>query len=144
MACFVVFPGLVVLVIANYYIVRRLMFMRARAGPWILLIAIWILGAAFGIYGGFFLEYQVTPRVRVAGAPVPAVYFFREGPPGDPRYTARGHAPLLFAASNVVIVPAVLAMPFGFIYWVITMDAKSRLEAAPTSNEEEEWFTDPR
>jgi hypothetical protein len=79
----------------------------------------WVAGAALGVWGGFCFEYQASPRLRVFGAPVPAAFFHREGPPGEEQWVSFiTPAPLLFAASNVAILALLAACPVGLAYWL--------------------------
>src|SRR5436309_1041054 len=68
---------------ANYAMVRFLQRRHAAIGWWVLLIAVWAAGMALGVYGGFFFEYHASPKLRVFGAPVPALFLHWEGPPGQ-------------------------------------------------------------
>jgi hypothetical protein len=105
MGCLLIPALLALLVLADAAIVRMLQQRQARAGWWAGLSAAWLAGAVLGAWGGFFFEYQLSPRLRVLGAPVPTAFFHREGPPGEEQWVDfLTPAPLLFAASNVALL----------------------------------------
>src|SRR4051794_19721681 len=101
MGCLLI-PALIgLLALADAVIVRMLRQRGAGVGWWSALSAAWLAGAALGVWGGFFFEYQPSPRLRVFGAPVPAAFFHWEGPPGEEQWVDFvTPAPALFAASN--------------------------------------------
>ena len=119
MGCVIIPVLLALLATANLMIVRLLQ--RRHAGPawWIPLSVAWMAGAALGLWGGFFFEYQAAPELRVFGAPVPASVSHLEGPPGEQQWV---HfitpAPLVFAGSNVVILALLAAFPVGLVLWL--------------------------
>jgi hypothetical protein len=104
---------------ANAAIVR--LFQRWHAGPvwWAALLIAWLAGALLGVWSGFFFEYQPSPRLRVAGAPVPGAFFHWEGPPGEEQWSDYiTPAPLLFAGSNILILAMLAAVPVGVAFWL--------------------------
>lgn len=104
---------------ANLVAVRLLRSCVAGPGWWASLVLLWIGGAAVGYWGGFFFEYQPSPRLRVLGAPIPAAFLHLEGPPGDEQWIDFiTPAPLLFAGSNVIIVALLLACPLLPAFWL--------------------------
>lgn len=107
---------LVVALLAYVNVVTVRSLRRRRAGPswWAVLVSAWASGAALGVWGGFFFEYQPLPDLRVVGAPIPAAFFHWEGPPGEEQWVDFiTPAPLLFASSNVVIIALLAACPVG-------------------------------
>jgi hypothetical protein len=114
---------------ANIVILR--MFQRRRTGPrwWAALSAAWLFGAALGVWGGFFLEYELSTELRVHGAPVPAAFFHQEGPPGQEQWIDFiSSAPLVCAGSNVVILALLAACPVGWVFWLRRWQAPSGAE----------------
>ena len=119
MGCLIIPIVIALLTAANVLIVRRLQRHHAAREWWISLSIAWLTGAALGIWGGFFFEYQLSPRLRVFGAPVPAAFFHLEGPPGQEVWVDFiTPAPLLFAASNVALLALLAACPLGLAFWV--------------------------
>jgi hypothetical protein len=117
---FLLIIGMVTLLAYLNAVIIRL-FRRWQAGPgwWALLIAAWAVGMALGVAGGFFFEYRPLPELRVAGAPIPAAFSHREGPPGEERWVDFiTPAPLLFAGSNVLILGLLMACPVGLVFWL--------------------------
>jgi hypothetical protein len=103
----------------NLLIIRS--FRRRSVGPgwWTMLIIAWAAGSALGFVGGFFFEYQPSPHLRVAGAPVPGAFFRWEGPPGEEQWVDYiTPAPLLCAGSNVAIIGLLAACPIGLAFWL--------------------------
>jgi hypothetical protein len=105
------FPLLMALLAwADLSVVRMLR--HRHAGPvwWTILTLAWLVGAMLGVLGGFFFEYQPSPRLRVFGAPVPAAFFHWEGPPGGDQWVDYiTPTPIVFAGSNVVILALLAA-----------------------------------
>jgi hypothetical protein len=122
----VILPVLVALLaLTNMAIVRLLRRRQASAGWWAAIGVAWLVGAALGVWGGFFFEYQPEPRLRVFGAPVPAAFFHWEGPPGEEQWIDFvTPAPLLFAGSNVPILALLTACPVGLVFWVWSRRAR--------------------
>jgi hypothetical protein len=119
MGCLFIPVVIALLTAADILIVRRFQRRHAAMGWWIALSIAWGTGTALGIWGGFFFEYQLSPRLRVFGAPVPAAFFHWEGPPGQEDWVDFiTPAPLLFAASNVPILALLAACPIGLAFWV--------------------------
>jgi hypothetical protein len=119
MGCLLIPVALVALALANVVTVRSLRRRQAGAGWWVALAIAWLAGAAVGLWGGFFFEYQPSPRLRVFGAPVPAAFFHWEGPPGEEQWVDFiTPAPLLFAGSNVPIMALLCGCPVGAMFWV--------------------------
>jgi ribose/xylose/arabinose/galactoside ABC-type transport system permease subunit len=107
---------IVLLTWANVAIVRMLRCRHARLRWWVALSVAWLAGAGFGAWSGFFFEYQPLPRLRVFGAPVPAVFFHWEGPPGQEQWIDFiTPAPRLFATSNILILALLAACPIGLV-----------------------------
>jgi ABC-type xylose transport system permease subunit len=77
---------------------------------WAALLGCVIIGFVSGIWFGFCFEYQPSPRLRVAGFPIPAGFFALEGDVdgGDEWTDFPTPAPALFAALNIV--------PFTFLF----------------------------
>ena len=97
--------------------VRSFLARRARPPWWGALAAAWAVGAVVGAWSGFFFEYRPAPNLRVFGAPVPAAFFHREGPPGEEQWVDFiTPAPLLFAGSNVVILALLAASSVGLAF----------------------------
>lgn len=116
-----------VLTWVNIVIVRRFQRQRARFDWWVALALAWLVGAVLGVWGGFFFEYQPSPKLRVIGAPVPAAFLHWEGPPGEERWVDFiTPAPLLFAESNVIILALLSAGPVGVIFWLRRWQAKRK------------------
>ncbi len=118
------------LALANVATVKLLR--RRRAGPgWCAALSVaWLAGAPLGAWGGIFVEYQLSPTLRVFGAPVPHAFFHLEGPPGEERWIDFiTPAPILFAASNVPILALLAACPVGLLFWV--WDWRSRPGGRP-------------
>jgi hypothetical protein len=106
------------LALANAAAVLLLRRRQAGRGWWAALWVAWLAGAALGVWGAFF-EYQLSPRLRAVGAPVPAAFFHLEGPPGEEQWIDFiTPAPLLFAGSNVPILALLAACPVGLLFWV--------------------------
>ncbi|HXG12143.1 MAG TPA: hypothetical protein VNK04_20480 [Gemmataceae bacterium] len=126
MGCLLIPAVIVLLAWANGVIVR--LFQRRHAGPawWTILSIAWLSGAVVGVWGGFFFEYQPSPRLRVLGAPVPAAFLRWEGPPGEERWIDFiTPDPLLFAGSNAVILALLAACPVGAVFWLWGWQARS-------------------
>jgi hypothetical protein len=105
--------------VANVATVRLFRQREAGVGWWVALSSAWLVGAALGVWGGFFFEYQPSPHLRVFGAPVPAGVFHWEGPPGEEQWVDFvTPEPLLFAGSNVPLIALLLACPIGLVFWV--------------------------
>jgi hypothetical protein len=119
MGCLLI-PVLVgLLTLGNVVTVRLFRRREAGVGWWVALATTWFAGTALGVWGGFFFEYQPSPRLRVFGAPVPAAFFHWEGPPGEEqRVDFITPAPLLFAGTNVPIMGLLVACPIGLVFWV--------------------------
>ncbi len=117
MGCLLI-PVLVgLLALANVVTVRLFRRREAGVGWWIALSLAWLAGAALGVWGGFFLEYQPSPRLRVFGAPVPAAFFHWEGPPGEEQWVDFiTPVLLLFAGSNVPIMALLVACLIGLVF----------------------------
>jgi len=116
MGCWLIPAIIGLLAYSNIIIVR--LFNPRLTGPrwWVALVVAWLVGGALGVWSGFFFEYQVSPTLRVAGAPVPAAFFHWEGPPGEERWIDFiTPAPVLFAGSNIVILAMLLP------WWVATL-----------------------
>jgi hypothetical protein len=95
-------------------------FRRRLPGPpwWRALVAAWMAGAGLGVWSGFFFEYRPDPRLRILGAPIPAICFQWEGPSGEERWVDYVTPdPLLFAGSNVVILALLAGCLVGLAYW---------------------------
>jgi len=117
MACLLIPVVVAFLAWANFATVR--MFQARAAGPgwWAMVSLLWAGGVALGIWGGFFFEYQPSSRLRVIGAPVPGAFFHLEGPPGEEQWVDFiTPEPLLFAGSNVLLMPLLLASPIGLVF----------------------------
>jgi hypothetical protein len=111
---------LALLAYGNVVIVRSLRRRRAGTSWWAALIIAWAVGAAMGGYGGFFFEYRPLPDLRVFGAPIPAAFFHREGPPGQEAWIDFvTPVPILFAGSNVGILGLLAAFPIGMMSWLV-------------------------
>jgi hypothetical protein len=120
------------LAIPNAATVRLFRRRQAGAGWWSALAMGWLTGAALGVWSGFFFEYQPSPDVRVAGAPVPTAFFHWEGPPGEEQWIDFiTPAPVLFAGSNIFLLALTAGCPVGLVYW-LALRRKSRL-AFPTA-----------
>lgn len=80
---------------------------------WAILVSCVIVGFCLGVWFGFFFEYQPSPRLRVIGCPVPVVCFVLEtSADGKEQWTDFiTPAPLLFAASNVLLWAFVSVYP---------------------------------
>src|SRR5690349_8162976 len=86
------------LAFGNAMAVRSFLARRAGAPWWVAMAAAWAAGGALGVWSGFFFEYRPVPKLRVAGAPIPAAFFHWEGPPGQEQWVDFiTPAPLLFA-----------------------------------------------
>jgi hypothetical protein len=110
---------------ANVATVQLLRRRAAGARWWLALLVAWLAGAALGVWGGFFFEYQPSPRLRVFGAPVPVGFFHWEGPPGEEQWVDFvPAAPLLLATSNIPIMALLLACPIGLAFWVWSWRAR--------------------
>src|SRR5262249_41716400 len=98
MACLLIPLIVAGLAFANAATVRLLQRRHAGRGWWAALFVAWLAGAVLGGWGCFF-EYQLSPRLRVVGAPVPEVFFLLEGPPGEEQWAdyVTPAAPLLAA-----------------------------------------------
>ena len=119
MGCLLLPLLLVLPALADAAIVRMLRQRQVGAGWWAALSAAWLAGAALGVWSGFFFEYRPSVRLRVLGAPVPAAFLHWEGPPGEEQWVDFiTPAPLLFAASNVVILAFLAGCPVGLVYWL--------------------------
>ena len=119
MGCLFIPAVIALLAFANFAFVRMFHRRRASAGWWVFLSAAWLVGAALGVWAGFFFEYQASPTLRVSGAPVPAAFFHWEGPPGEEGWVDFiTPDPLLFASSNVVILALLAGFPVGLAFWV--------------------------
>ncbi len=119
MGCLLIPLLLALLAVANAATVRRFRRSAANTGWWTALLMAWLVGAALGVWGGFLFEYQPSPRLRVAGAPVPAAFFHLEGPPGEERWVDFvTPSPQFFAGSNVPILAMLAACPVGLVFWV--------------------------
>jgi hypothetical protein len=121
MGCLLI-PALIgLLALADAIIVRMLRQQGAGMVWWSALSAAWLAGAALGVWGGFFFEYQPSPRLRVFGAPVPAAFFHWEGPPGEEQWVDFiTPAPVLFAASNVAILALLTGCLVGVAFWLVS------------------------
>jgi hypothetical protein len=125
MGCLLILVLIAILALANVATVRLLQRRQASAGWWAALSITWLAGAALGVWGGFFFEYQPSPQLRVFGAPVPAGVFHWEGPPGEEQWIDFvTPAPLLFAGSNVPIMALLAACPVGLVFWVWSWRAR--------------------
>src|SRR5438105_5969094 len=102
---------------ANLATVQMLARRHAKARWWISLALAWAIGAAIGVWSGFFFEYQACPTLRVFGFPVPAGFFHWEGPPGQEQWIDYiTPAPMLFAGSNIFIAGTLAACPVGLAF----------------------------
>jgi hypothetical protein len=119
MGCLLIPIVIALLAWANVAIVRLLHRRHGGLVWWVALSIAWLAGAALGVWGGFFFEYQPSPRLRVFGAPVPAAFFHWEGPPGEEQWVDFiTPVPLLIAGSNVVILALLAACPVGLVGWL--------------------------
>ncbi len=87
---------------------------RGIGWPWWSALGICLAaGFALGVWFGFFFEYQPSPRLRILGCPVPVVAFALEkSADGEEHWTDFvTPAPLLFAASNVLLFSFVSIYP---------------------------------
>jgi hypothetical protein len=110
--------------VATVRLIRR---EQARAGWWVALVVAGLVGAGMGVWGGFFFEYQPSPRLRVFGAPVPAAFLHWEGPPGEEDWVDFvTPAPALFAGSNVLLLALLAACPIGLVFWLWRWVAPAR------------------
>lgn len=117
MGCLLIPAAIALLAFADVAIVRMFQRRHAAAWWWVALASAWLVGAALGVWSGFFFEYQATPRLRVFGAPVPAGCFHWEGPPGKEQWVDFiTPAPVLFAASNIVILALLVGCPVGVVF----------------------------
>jgi hypothetical protein len=120
MGCILIPLVIAVLALADVAIVRLLQRRHAGSGWWTALAGAWLVGAGLGIWSGFFVEYQPSPRLRVVGAPVPAAFFHLEGLPGKEQWVDFvTPAPLLFAGSNVILLALVAGCPVGLAFWLV-------------------------
>jgi hypothetical protein len=104
---------------ANVAAIRSLREHRAGARWWYAAAALWAAGALAGVWGGFFAEYQPSPRLRVYGAPVPVGLAVWEGTPGEERWVGFvSSAPHFFAALNVPLVALLAGSVIGPAYWL--------------------------
>jgi hypothetical protein len=119
MAGLLIFLLVCLLALANTTTVLLLRRRQAGRGWWASLWVAWLAGAALGAWSGIFFEYQLSPRLRVFGAPVPHAFFHLEGPPGEEQWIDFiTPTPILFAASNVPILALLAACPVGLLFWV--------------------------
>lgn len=117
MGFLIIFGAIGLLAYLNVATVRSFRRRQAGSGWWTLLTFGWAAGAAVGVMGGFFFEYQPRPELRVVGAPVPVAFFHWEGPPGEERWIDFiTQPPFLFAGSNVVILGLLAACPIGLAF----------------------------
>lgn len=119
----------VLLALANLATVLSLQRWKAGPGWWVALWMAWLIGAAVGVWSGFYFEYQPSPHLRVFGAPVPAVFFqLEEGPAGEEQWIDFiTPAPLLYAGSNVPILTMLTAGPVGILFWVRSRNERRRM-----------------
>jgi len=118
MACVLIPAVFAMLAWANAAAVRALRAHAAPAGWWAALMVLWLAGAAAGVWGGFFAEYQASPTLRVSGAPLPVGAAHREGSPGQEQWVGFvTPAPLLFAAANVPLVGLLAGSIIGPAFW---------------------------
>jgi hypothetical protein len=119
MGFLLIFAAIAPLAFINVVIVRLFQRRQPGTGWWTALTVAWVTGAALGMFGGFFFEYRPSPRLRVFGAPIPAVFLHWEGPSGEEEWVDfLTPAPLLFAGSNVVILGLLAACPIGLVLWL--------------------------
>lgn len=122
----------VFLVWANLTTVRALRSRRAGVVWWAALAVLWAAGAAIGVWGGFFFEYQASPRLRVFGAPLPAGMSQLNGPPGQEVWVGFvTPVPILFAAANVPLVGLFAGSLVGMAFR-LWRGRRARLCPAPT------------
>lgn len=114
-----IFAVAALLTIVNVLAVRSFIARQASVRWWRVMAAAWLVGAVLGVRSGFFFEYQPHPKMRVIGAPIPAVAFQWEGPPGKEQWVDYiMPVPLLFAGSNVVILALLAGCPVGSAFWL--------------------------
>lgn len=119
MGCIFIPVVVLLLAITNVVIVRLFLRRHAGSGWWIVISCGWLVRLAVGVWGGFFFEYQASPRLRVFGAPVPAGFLHLEGPPGEEQWIDYvTPEPLLFAGSNIVIMAMLTSCPIGLVFWI--------------------------
>src|SRR4051794_36401483 len=105
MGCLLIPAAIALLAYLNAVIVRLFRGRDAGSGWWVVLWLTRLAGAVLGCWGGFFFEYQPSPKLRVLGAPVPVVVLHWEGRPGEEQWIDFvTPMPLLFAGSNVFIL----------------------------------------
>jgi hypothetical protein len=116
-----------VLLLANGAAVR-LVRRRAEARRWWWAFAVaWLVGAASGVWSGFFLEYQPKPGLRVFGAPFPGGILKWEGPPGEERWVDYVTPfPLLVAGSNIAILGLLAGLPVVLAFFVVGISHRLR------------------
>lgn len=96
------------------YRVHRSFVGRAVSNRWhVAFFTSLMLGAALGVYFGFFFEYHASRRLRVFSFPVPAVVFVLERyDDGSERWTDFvTPAPLFFAGSNICLLACAAVLP---------------------------------
>ena len=117
MGLLVVTVVIIVLVYANAFIIHRFQARRAGRGWWVAMAVAWSVGAATGVWSGFYFEYRPLPELRVFGAPIPHAFFHWEGPLGEEQWVDFiTPAPQLLAGSNVVILALLAACPVGLTF----------------------------
>jgi hypothetical protein len=112
---------------SNVLIVRLFDRRKAGIGWWKALTFAWLAGAGLGVWSTFFFEYQPSPKLKVLGAPVPAVFFQLEGSPGNEDWVDFP-APL-FALSNIPILG--LLMPWSVATLFLIYRGSLRESATP-------------
>jgi hypothetical protein len=104
---------------ANWIATRSLRLQAAGWGWWIAVLLGWICGTIVGVWGGFFLEYQAGPTLRLFGAPIPTAVFHFEGLPGQEHWVDFvTPAPTLIAATDVLLITLLSGSLVGLVFWL--------------------------
>jgi hypothetical protein len=91
------------------------------------LVALWLVGAALGMWFATRFEYRPTRGLRVVGAPVPVAYYHLEGPPGNQRWVdfISPVQPWLVAA-DAILFSLLCAMVLRVILLFYTLDSAKK------------------
>ena len=110
MGCLLWAVVIILLLWVDWTTVRSLYINRRRPGWWVIFVALFSVGIGLGVWGGFYVEYQLSERTKVFGFPLMVGVFVNEN--GEwVDYVSP--APLLVALLDVFIMTLVSVLPMS-------------------------------